>query len=170
MWQRFQCYPGHTLFGQSREDGLHRLGDSLNAIAEFAARYQMRVAIEPADRYETDLLQDCATALELLNQLGYDNLGVLMDNGHVHIVGESEEEAIRLLGNKLFHVHINDNFGVRDQHLVPGDGNCNFTPLMEALRREGYSGFLGVELSWDYVLDPDQASRLSFERLNKVMH
>jgi protein FrlC len=160
--------PGHTLFGQSIEDGLGRLSESLSAVAEFAARYKIRVAIEPADKYETNLLPTCAAALELANKLGYKNLGVLIDNGHAHVVGESAAEAARSLGDKLFHVHIDDNDGLRDQHLVPGEGNFDFPPFITALREAGYTGFLGVELGWDYTIDPDSAAQLTFERMNKI--
>jgi protein FrlC len=161
--------PGHTLYGQSIEDGVERLSESLCAIAEFAAKYDMRVAVEPADKYETDLLPTCAATLELVNKLEYANLGVLLDNGHAHVVGESAEEAVRLLGGKLFHVHIDDNNGLRDQHLVPGEGNFEFPSFMMALREVEYEGFLAVELSWDYTIDPDSAARLTVERMNKIL-
>lgn len=160
--------PGHTLYGQTVEDGLARLSDSLSAIAEFAAGKNVRVAIEPADKYETDLLSTCAASLKLVNQLGYANLGVLLDNGHAYVVGEPAEEAVSLLGNKLFHVHIDDNNGLRDQHLVPGEGSFNFPSFIMALHRAGYGGLLGVELGWDYTIDPDPAAQLTVERMNLI--
>lgn len=162
--------PGHTLYGQRIEDGMERLSDSLCAIVEFATRYDMRIAIEPADKYETDLLPTCAAALELVNKLGYANLGVLLDNGHAHVVGEAAADAVRLLGDKLFHVHVDDNNGLRDQHLVPGEGNFEFPPFIAALRETGYAGFLGVELGWDYTIDPDPAAQLTPDRIKKLQN
>jgi protein FrlC len=162
--------PGHTLYGQSQEDGIGRLSQSLSAIAEFAAGYAMRVAIEPADKYETDLLPTCAASLELANRLGYANLGVLLDNGHAYVVGESSADTVHRLGDKLFHVHLDDNNGLRDQHLVPGEGNFDFQSLIVALRQAGYSGFLGVELGWDYTLDPDQAARHTIAAMSKILY
>jgi protein FrlC len=161
--------PGHTLFGQGKEDGIKRLGESLWAITEFAARHAMRIAIEPADKYETDLLLTCADTLELIEQLDYANLGVLLDNGHAHVVGESAADAVRLLGDKLFHVHVDDNDGARDQHLVPGEGNFDFPPLMAALRNAGYDGYLAAELGWDYTFDPDPPARLTVERMSEIL-
>lgn len=161
--------PGHTLYGQSREDGLARLKESLWEIAQFAARLGIQVAIEPADRYETDLLNTCRETLDLIRETGIDNLGVLLDNGHAQVVGESAVEAIEMLGDRLYHVHVDDNNGERDQHLVPGDGTFTFPPLIEALRSAGYSGFLCAELSWDYTVDPDPAAKATADRLQTLL-
>ena len=162
--------PGHTLHGQSKEDGIERLSESLWAITEFAARHNIRIAIEPADKYETDLLFTCADTLRLIEQLGYKNLGVLLDNGHAYVVDESAADAVRLLGDRLFHVHVDDNDGMRDQHLVPGDGDFDFPPFIEALRAVGYDGYLAAELTWDYTVDPDPPARLTVERMSKILN
>jgi protein FrlC len=162
--------PGHTLYGQSKEDGIQCLSESLWAITEFAARHTIRIAIEPADKYETDLLPTCTDSLELIERLGYENLGVLLDNGHAHVVGESAADVVRLLGDKLFHVHVDDNDGVRDQHLVPGEGNFEFPPFIAALQGAGYDGYLAAELSWDYTFDPDPPARLTVERMSKLLN
>jgi protein FrlC len=157
--------PGHSLYGQSREDAFSLLAESLWAICEFAARHKVLIAVEPADVYETDLLPTCTAALELVEEIGCENLGVLLDNGHAQVVGESAAEAVRNLGAKLFHIHLDDNLGERDQHLVPGEGSFDFSSLLKALQEESYEGYLGVELGWDYTLDPDPPARLSVERL-----
>lgn len=161
--------PGHTQHGQSVEDGLARLGDSLNTIAEDAGKHGLRIAIEPADRYETDLLQTCSSTLKLVEQLGHPNLGVVLDNGHAALVGESAVTAVTELGERLFHVHLDDNNGLRDQHLIPGDGKFDFPPFLAALQEAGYDGFLTVELSWDYSVDPDPAVRFSHERVHALL-
>jgi len=161
--------PGHTLYGQGKEDGIERLSESLWAITEFAGRHSIRVAIEPADKYETDLLLTCADTLALIEKLGYENLGVLLDNGHAQVVGESSVDAVELLGDKLFHIHVDDNNGLRDQHVVPGDGAFDFPPFVAALRKAGYDGYLAAELGWDYTVDPDPAARLTFERMRRIL-
>jgi len=157
--------PGHTLFGQSVEDGLNRLRESLSAIAEFATDYGMLIAIEPADQYETDLISTCLAALALTQNLGYPNLGVLLDNGHAQITDEDVPATITACGDRLFHVHIDDNHGQRDQHLVPGEGTFDFVSMLRALDREGYNGYLGAELEWGYTIDPDPPVRLTVERM-----
>jgi protein FrlC len=161
--------PGHSLFGQSREDAWGRLCESLDTICEHAAEWGLRIAIEPADKYETDLIATTAEAMKLVEELGHENLGVLLDNGHAHVVGEPADQAVRRLGDRLFHVHVDDNNGLRDQHLVPGDGDFDFASFFAALREVGYDGYLAAELGWDYTLDPDSAARLTIQRLRHFL-
>ncbi len=161
--------PGHTLFGQTLEDGRQRLRESLDEICSAADSMRLKVALEPADKYETDLVNNCEQALQLIQDVGRDNLGVVLDNGHSHVVGESAERMVARLGDHLFHVHIDDNWGQRDQHLIPGDGNFDFIPFVAALRQAGYAGSLTAELSWDYTLDPDKAARATRARLKEYL-
>ncbi len=161
--------PGHSVFGQAREDAAGRLAESLGEICETARSLNLRVALEPADKYETDLVNTCQQAIELIEQVGAPNLGVVLDNGHSHVVGEEAHEAIPALGEKLFHVHVDDNNGLRDQHLIPGEGTFNFTPFLSALRQTSYDGFLTAELSWDYILEPDKAARSARERMKQIL-
>jgi protein FrlC len=161
--------PGHTLFGQSRQDGLQRLADSLWEISSFAARHRVKIAIEPADSYETDLLNTCAEALTFINQAGFPDLGVLLDNGHEFVVGQDSAQAAKDLGSRLFHVHVDDNNALRDQHLVPGDGKFDFMPFLAGLKTAGYDSYLCAELSWDYTLDPDTAATATARRLRQML-
>jgi protein FrlC len=161
--------PGHTLFGQSREDGLKRLTDSLWEISSFALRHKIKIAIEPADHFETDLLNTCTQTLEFINQADCSNLGVLLDNGHEFIVGQNSNKTVKEMGHKLFYVHVDDNNGKRDQHLIPGDGEFDFAPFISALKTANYDGYICAELSWDYTQDPDTAAKLTAERLRDML-
>jgi fructoselysine 3-epimerase len=149
--------PGHSLFGQPTAAAWDCLKASLDEICRFARRYSIRIAIEPADRYETDLIQTTAQALRMIDEVGHDNLGVVLDTGHAQVVGELVGEALSMAKDRLFHIHVDDNQGLRDQHLVPGQGTFDFAGFCQALERIGYQGYLGVELGWDYTVDPDPA-------------
>ncbi len=150
--------PGHSLFGQSTTDAWDSLSHSLDEICSFASSYAIRIAIEPADRYETDIINTIADAMRMIDQLGRANLGVVLDTGHCQVVGEPAVEAVTMAQDRLFHVHLDDNNGLRDQHLIPGQGRFDFMPFLEKLEKNNYQGYLGVELSWDVTVDPDQAA------------
>ena len=160
--------PGHSLFGQSKPAAWDCLRRSLDEICKFASTYSIRIAIEPADRYETDLINTIPDAMRMIDQLGRANLGVVLDTGHCHVVGESAVEAITVAQDRLFHVHMDDNAGLRDQHLVPGQGTFNFGPFLEKLGKSNYAGYLGVELSWDVTVDPDQAAVQALQYLRNL--
>ncbi len=161
--------PGHTLVGQTVEDGWARLSDSLHEVCAAARPLGVRIALEPADRWETDLVQTTAESLRMVEELGEDNFGIVLDNGHAALVGDSAVDAVTRLGDRLFHVHIDDNNGQRDQHLVPGDGAFDFPPFIAALRRAGYAGYVCAELSWDFSIDPEPVAHRCAGVLSRLL-
>jgi len=86
------------------------------------------------------------------------NLGCLLDMGHMNILHENGVDYVKTLGEKLYHVHVNDNNGAADQGLIPGQGTVQFQPFIRALREAGYQGYLSLELSFNYQQDPDAAA------------
>jgi protein FrlC len=163
--------PSHSLYGQSHEHAWEQVKRSLHTLCDFAAEREVRLALEPADRFETDLVQTSEQALRLLAEMGRDNLGVVLDSGHSHAVGEPPAEAARRLAHAgaLYYVHIDDNFGERDQHLVPGDGTVDLSAFVAALREVGYDGYLAAELAWDYTTDPEPAVQRTAAYLRKLL-
>jgi protein FrlC len=159
--------PGHSLHGQGKRDAWMRLSESLVTISDFATAYGTRIAIEPADRYETDLVGTTSDAMRLIRQLSLANLGIVFDVGHAHVMSEPIAEALQMMGDRLFHVHVDDNNGQRDQHLIPGDGSIDFPALIALLRQAGYDGCLSAELSWDYTLQPDAAAETALSRMKQ---
>src|SRR5438445_398373 len=48
---------------------------------------------------------------------------------------------------RLIHTHLHDNHGIRDEHLVPGEGIVDWPALLGVLRRGGYTGARLLELA-----------------------
>jgi fructoselysine 3-epimerase len=161
--------PGHTLYGQSKKDAWGRLEESLGVICQRARQHGLRIALEPADAYETDLMNTIAEAMVMVDEMALPELGIVLDSGHVNLTQESFAQAIQSAGPRLFHVHVADNQGQRDQHLVPGDGTCNFKEMITHLRSAGYTGTLSAELSWDYILDPEPPARAAARRMRAYL-
>ncbi len=151
--------PTRSLFGQSHEDAWKRLVDSVFAIGDYASQYDIRLAVEPANREVTDLVNTAADALRVIEAVGIDGLGVALDTGHIHLSDETPQEAVEKAGKRLLQVHVNDNDGKRQQNLILGEGTFDFPGFLSALRASGYDGFLTAELGWTYTLDPFPAVR-----------
>jgi len=162
--------PGHTLHNQDLDDGWERLADSLQRICEFAGHYEVLIALKPSDRYQSDLINTTIQAMDMIDQLGCDNLGVVFDTGHALLAGENTSSAIVNLGDRLFHLHLHDNDGQQDQHLIPGRGKFDFNALIHALRLAMFEGFLSTELDWTYTLDPDAAAIETQEYLERLIN
>ena len=102
---------------------------------------------------------------ELLDQLakkGIDisRLGLTIDVGHLHCQGEVPiPEKIRASKDRLVNVHIEDMRSGVHEHLMFGDGEIDFPPVIAALAEIGYDGLLSVELSRHSHEGPHAARR-----------
>lgn len=161
--------PGHTLHHQSLDEGWDLLADSLARIGEFAGHYDVLLAIEPADKYATDLINTTVQAMDMIDQIGCDNFGVVFDTGYALIAGEDTDTAIRALKDRLFHIHLSDNHGERDERLLPGKGQFDFQTLITTLKSIQFEGFLTAEPGWQYTLDPDSAAIETREYLEFIL-
>ncbi len=131
---------GVTPPGQGREQTNQYLVDALGDCAVLAAQKNVRFALEPLNRYETDLIPTAAEGLKLLDQVGADNLGLLLDTFHMNIEEPVIEEAIRLCGGRIFHFHVADS-----NRWYPGAGHLGFESILNALIATGYQGYVSGE-------------------------
>jgi protein FrlC len=161
--------PNHSLYSQDMDEAWDLLADSLLRICEFASFYSVLIAIEPADPFESDLINTSIQAVDMIEQIGCENLGVVFDTGHALVAGEDTSTSIFNLGDLLLHVHLSDNDGKRDQHRIPGQGIFDFQELIHALRLTLYEGILTAEPGWDYTLDPDPAAIASQDFLQNLI-
>jgi len=151
--------PGHTLYGQSLEDAWQLLKESLEALLEHAQKYGITLLLEPAHRMESDLVITVDDALRIIKEIKNNRIGIVLDTGHAVVNKESLKDCVRKLNKSkfIFHVHIDDNNGLMDEHLIPGQGRINFIPFLRELKKVNYQGFLTVELGFQYIMDPDSA-------------
>ncbi len=94
----------------------------------------------------TPLAQDL---IEIIEAVGGDRLGICLDTGHVNLpFGDGDQASfIRRAGPHLKALHIADNEGQTDQHIMPfGRGTVNWADLMHALREIGYDRALNYEV------------------------
>jgi sugar phosphate isomerase/epimerase len=120
----------------------------------------VRFAIEPINRYETDLLNDVQSGLRFLERLGQDNVGLLLDTFHMNIEERNLIESIRLARTRLFHFHVADS-----NRWYPGAGHIDFRSVLATLDDIDYSGFVSAEIL--PMPDPDSAAKNTIESLRK---
>ena len=128
---------------------------------EIAGKEGVRIAFEPLNRYETQLLNTAKESLELIDRVGADNLGLLLDTFHMNIEEPSIEQSIKLCGDRIFHFHVADS-----NRWYPGAGHLDFRRILEALFSTGYSGFVSGEFM--AVPDADTAARKGIAHLRDL--
>jgi len=123
---------------RSDEAGTAQLRKALQECA--GEEPKVKFALEPINRYETGSINTVAEALELLDEIGMPNIGLLFDTFHANIEERSLPESIRTAGKRLFHVHIADS-----NRFAPGYGHLDFNKIGDALREVRYQRFCSLE-------------------------
>lgn len=72
-------------------------------------------------------------------------VGICWDFGHANIVGLDQQHALRKVGKRLKCVHIQDNHGDADEHLLPFMGNVDWYMVTDVLAEIGFEGALSLE-------------------------
>ncbi len=101
---------------------------SLEELILKAERFDVKIALENGYRKMTTLRE----LLPLLDEFKTERLGLCIDFGHINIAKEWETLK-RVPPDKIFEVHIADNDGERDEHLIPFTGNMPWERAYEIL-------------------------------------
>lgn len=131
---------GITPKGQTHEQSMRYLIQALQECAFEAASHNVKYALEPLNRYETDLIHTVADGLDLIKQVGAKNFGLLLDTFHMNIEEPVEGESIRACGDRVFHFHVADS-----NRWYPGAGHLDFASVLDALFSTGYQGYVSGE-------------------------
>jgi D-psicose/D-tagatose/L-ribulose 3-epimerase len=114
--------------------------DGLGAAARRAEELGVRLAVEPLNRFETDLVNTTEQGLALCADIGSPAAGLLLDTFHMNIEEKSIGDAIRAAGDRLFHVHACEN----DRGTL-GTAHVPWPEVFSALREIGYDGQVVIE-------------------------
>jgi sugar phosphate isomerase/epimerase len=116
------------------------LVEAIRKCAAAAAGTSVRFALEPMNRYETDLIHSAADGLDLIDRVGFDNFGLLLDTFHMNIEEPDPAASIRVCGDRIFHFHVADS-----NRWHPGAGHLDFGSILGDLEATGYRGFVSGE-------------------------
>ncbi|MEE8392634.1 MAG: 5-keto-L-gluconate epimerase [Anaerolineae bacterium] len=131
---------GITTEGQTHEQSMAYLIEALQECADVAAETGVRFALEPLNRYETDLIHTVADGLDLIERVGAENFGLLLDTFHMNIEDPLIEDSIRACGDRIFHFHVADS-----NRWYPGAGHLDFESILGTLFATGYRDFVSGE-------------------------
>jgi sugar phosphate isomerase/epimerase len=117
--------------------------DSFARACEIAARFGLRVAIEPHPYRWVSTGQGM---LRLIERTGAPNLGFNFDPSHLFPSGDMPHFTILMLGERIFNTHFSDNDGQTNAHWRPGRGKIDWSGIFSALDVVRYSGPITLEL------------------------
>ena len=147
--------------GWSREETWKRMVKSFQACMPAAEKNGVTICIEPLARTETNFINTAEEGMQLVRDVGHPNFRLMLDVKAMSDESKPYAEIIESAKECLVHFHANDA-NLRG----PGFGDVDYAPIVEALRKIGYDGYLSVEV-FDFSPDPETIARDSLSYLRK---
>lgn len=123
---------------------MHHAAESLNRVAAYCCEIGVHLLLE--NMLPHLLFGHTSDMLYLLGEISTCEVGTCLDTGHALLSGDLASVIHKLSGH-LQMVHINDNRGDWDAHLIPGEGSIDWRWLTGELRRHQFQGELILEMS-----------------------
>lgn len=134
-------HPVGALIGRgANDDERKRYVDLFRQVADHAAGTDVKLSIEPLNRFETFFLNCQEQSTEICDMIDRPNVGVLYDTFHCNIEEKSVAGAIRTGAKYINHVHISAN-----DRSTPGEDLVRWEENFATLKEIGYDGWLTIE-------------------------
>jgi sugar phosphate isomerase/epimerase len=155
-------YDKQAVGGENSRDAARR---SVEAIHEMTERAGVQLAIE--------VIPNALSAPEALvafieNELEDLKVGICLDVGHAHIMGDLND-AIEHCAGHIVTTHLHDNRRKSDDHLAPGQGSIDWPATLMEFQKVGYDGVWMFEVAstgdTKDVLEKAEKARKRFESL-----
>ena len=116
--------------------------ESAREISRYAADRGVRVAMEPVNRFEgyAGFMNSVVDAVGVADEIGEENLGVMVDLFHANIEDVSVTDAIGRAKHRLMLIHLADS-----NRQMPGMGHIDFTDVIRELDEIGFEGYLSLD-------------------------
>jgi len=122
---------------------------TLREVAAAAADRGVTLGLEVVNRYESNLFNDAAGALEFVADVGADNVGVHLDTYHMNIEERSMRGAIAACGPLLKYLHVGES-----NRGYLGEGTVDWGEVWGGLADAGYAGPVTFESFSSAVVSP----------------
>lgn len=117
-------------------------------VAELEERYGIALAVE--NMYPWRLgVREALPYYPDHDPTDEDYAHLTIDLSHASTAGDDALAMIERVGDRLNHLHLTDGSGhtLRDEHLVPGEGDQPVAEILQRLARRGWGGSVIVEIA-----------------------
>jgi sugar phosphate isomerase/epimerase len=115
---------------------------SLKSCCQIAEDNDVILLFEPINRFEVDSYNTIADSLSLIEDIGSENLQLLIDTFHIHL----EEDPVLIwdylpqIASFVAHIHLADC-----TRRAPGTGHFDFRAFLNIFKDAGYNEYVSVE-------------------------
>ncbi len=125
---------------EQREIEWNRAVKNLKTVCEMASSKGLEIALEPLNRFESDLVNNVDDVLRLIEQIDHPAAKICLDMFHMNIEEWDPALAIQKAGDKLLHLQVSENY-----RGIPGTGNASWDKYHQALASIDYKGAISIE-------------------------
>lgn len=137
-------------FSQSKQEMMEKNQKYFLQLLEYAEKYNINIMVENISEKIRNRPFDVETADDILwlKELVDDHplLKACWDTGHANTIALDQYANIKKLKGMLMGVHLQDNNGYNDDHMIPLLGTVNFDEVMKGLNDINYSGPFNFEV------------------------
>lgn len=130
-------------------DAWEKMVETVREIGEYDR--SVKIALEPKEKdpRQRMLVNNVGKLMMLLNEVGLDNIGGALDIGHSFQAKENVAESLVILDshNKLYQIHLNDNYRDADPDML--FGSVNFWETLEMfyyLIQTDFNGWCSIDV------------------------
>jgi len=126
--------------GLSPAEATRHLADGLRTLAPHAAARRVTVLLEALPANQCDVVQTLAEAVGIVREIASPAVGTMFDVHNAIDEAEPHHALVERYFEFIRHIHVNELDG---RHC--GAGGYDFKPLLAALARRGYPGWISLE-------------------------
>lgn len=123
-----------------RKTEWERAVTNLRKVCAMAAGRGLEIALEPLNRFESDLVNTAEDAMKLIRDIGHPAAKMVLDGFHMSIEESGIANAITTAGDKLIHLQVSEN-----HRGIPGTGQTDWAACYRGLQSIGYQGMVSIE-------------------------
>lgn len=123
-----------------RENEKKLLITQLIKLSEYADENNVVLCVEALNRFETSFLNLTSQVVEIVDQVDHPNCKILIDLFHAGIEEKNLGDAIRIAGDRLYHVQVAEN-----DRGTPGTGQFAWEEIPRALNDVNYDRHIIIE-------------------------
>jgi len=135
---------------------INYLGESVYRLSETAIESGVQIALEnlhpnPDAGWIVRPLESMQELRSFIHMFDSKHVGICMDVGHTRLSALDVADQVRIAGDRLFALHIQDGDGPIDSHRPPGQGVIDFDSFGKALSDINFDGAWTMEVKATYT-------------------
>jgi D-psicose/D-tagatose/L-ribulose 3-epimerase len=125
---------------EQRKIEWERAVNNLRIVCDMAAARGLQIALEPLNRFESDLINTAEDVLRLVKDINHPAAKIMLDGFHMSIEERDVDQAIVSSAEHLIHLQVSENY-----RGTPGTGQTPWHDYKTGLEVIGYTGTVTIE-------------------------